>query len=261
MGTNKVVCMDNLEFMRTLSSESIDLIYGDILYGTGKKFKDYQDLKADKKVIEDFYIPRIEEMHRLLNTNGSIYLQMDNKINHWIRYILDDIFGYNNFRNEIIYCRLKGSKPCKNLPLNHDVILRYSKSNQYTYNQLYIQAKDNSISRYNKTDENGKKYKIYHKDGKEWYRSYYKGKSLNDVWDDLHPLNSKNSEWMGYDTQKPKSLLDRIISIASNKGDIIGDFFCGTGTTGVSAKGLNRKYCLCDINPRAIEITNSRLAN
>ena len=92
---------DNLEYMRTLESESIDLIYSDILYGTGRNFGDYQDIKADRKTVEAFYIPRITEMHRLLKNTGSIYLQMDTRINHYVRLILEDIFGIDNFRNQI----------------------------------------------------------------------------------------------------------------------------------------------------------------
>jgi len=83
---------DNLEYMKSLESNSIDLIYCDILYGTGRKFKDYQDLKPKREIIKEHYIPRLTEMHRLLKNTGSIYLQMDTRINHWIRIIMDDIF-------------------------------------------------------------------------------------------------------------------------------------------------------------------------
>ena len=100
MITETLHCGDNLEYMKTLPSNSIDLIYNDLLYGTGRNFGDYKDIKADRKTVEDFYIPRITEMHRLLKDTGSIYLQMDTRINHWMRCIMDDVFGYNNFRNE-----------------------------------------------------------------------------------------------------------------------------------------------------------------
>ena len=88
--------------MRELQSESIDLIYCDILYGTGKTFADYQDLKPEKNLIEQFYEPRLNEMHRLLKNTGTIYLQMDLRIVHWVRIMMDKIFGYNNFRNQIV---------------------------------------------------------------------------------------------------------------------------------------------------------------
>ena len=85
---------DNLDLLKKLKSETLDLIYCDILYGTGRKFEHYQDIKAVRSEIENFYIPRIKEMYRVLKSTGSIYLQMDNKISHWMRCILDDIFGY-----------------------------------------------------------------------------------------------------------------------------------------------------------------------
>ena len=94
---------DNLELMAEMKDNSVDLIYCDILYGTGRKFKDYQDLKPKREIIEEHYIPRIKEMHRILKDTGSIYLQMDSKINHWIRCVLDDVFGYDKFVNEIIW--------------------------------------------------------------------------------------------------------------------------------------------------------------
>ena len=100
---NNTYCMDNLELMKQIDDNSIDLIYCDILYGTGKKFKDYKDLKPQKDIIEEFYIPRIKEMYRILSDTGSIYLQMDYRISHWIRCIMDDLLGYENFRNEIIW--------------------------------------------------------------------------------------------------------------------------------------------------------------
>ena len=95
---------DNLELMAEIKDNTVDLIYCDILYGTGRKFDDYQDLKPKREVIEEHYIPRIKEMHRILKDTGSIYLQMDTKVNHWIRCILDDVFNYSNFQNEISFC-------------------------------------------------------------------------------------------------------------------------------------------------------------
>ena len=100
---NKVYCMDNMELLKQLPNNYIDLIYCDILYGTGRNFGDYQDLKCDRKIIEEHYTPRLQEMHRVLKDTGSIYLQMDTRINHWIRCLMDDVFGYDNFRNEIIW--------------------------------------------------------------------------------------------------------------------------------------------------------------
>jgi len=135
--TSSVFCSDNLELMKTIESNTIDLIYCDILYGTGRKFADYQDLKPIRSEIENHYIPRIKEMHRILKPTGSIYLQMDTKINHWMRVIMDNIFGYSNMRNEIIW-HYKGTGVSKTFVSKHDVILLYSKSSVFKHNTIYI---------------------------------------------------------------------------------------------------------------------------
>jgi len=117
---------DNLELLKEIQDDSINLIYSDILYGTGRTFKDYKDLKSNKKEIEEHYIPRIKEMYRTLSANGILCLQMDTRINHWLRIICDDIFGYNNFLNEVSWCyRSAGFSKNKFSPI-HDVIIIYS---------------------------------------------------------------------------------------------------------------------------------------
>ena len=258
---NKVYCRDNLELMRQIPDGFIDLIYGDILYGTGRNFGDFKDLPAKRDVIENFYIPRIQEMHRILKDTGSIYLQMDTKINHWVRLILDDVFGYGNFRNEIIWCYNTGGKQKEKFATKHDVIIFYSKSNMKTFNNVGI-IRDTGVKSFGGkigVDENGRKYQDKkHKD--KYYRYYLdEPKNAEDWWADFNNLHSQSKERNGYDTQKPKALLERIIKASSNEGDLVADFFCGSGTTCVVAKELNRDFIGCDINPRAIEITNKRL--
>ena len=110
MGSLDLRCCDNLELMEEIQDNTIDLIYCDILYGTGKNFMDYKDLYPMREIIESHYIPRIKEMHRILKETGSIYLQMDSRISHWVRCILDDVFTYGNFRNELIWCYNTGGK-------------------------------------------------------------------------------------------------------------------------------------------------------
>jgi len=260
MDINKTVCMDNLEYMRTLPSESIDLIYSDILFGTGKKFNDYQDLKTDKKVIEAFYIPRIKEMYRLLKPTGSIYLQCDTKINHWVRNICDDIFGYENFRNEVVWCYNTQGYSKSKYSAKHDYLIFYSKSNKFTFNMEDIREKqpsESSIKRFGKEIEKNGFY-IDYKSKKKVYE--LKGSPPLD-WIVMSVLPSAHHENTGYDTQKPLELMNRIIKASSNEGDTLADFFMGSGSFIVKAKELNRKYIGCDINPKAIEITNLRLVS
>jgi len=169
--TEKLHIGDNLEFMKTLKSKSIDLIYGDILYGTGRDFGDYKDLKIDYKNLKfgiipnniyDFYFPRIAEMHRLLKDTGSIYLQMDTRINHWLRIILDDIFGHDNFRNSIVWKKRQNTTNVKtnNFLNNTDFILFYSKSKRYNFNTQRTPISNETVKRYNKFDENKGKYQL-----------------------------------------------------------------------------------------------------
>ena len=133
----RVMCraVDNLELLLSQPDESVDLIYCDILYCTGRNFGDYQDLKPIRSEIEAHYLPRLKEMHRVLKSTGSIYLQMDYRIVHWVRCLMDDIFGYGNFRNEIIWnYGAVGSNPLKDFQNSHNLILRYSKTEHYIFN-------------------------------------------------------------------------------------------------------------------------------
>ena len=244
----RVMCraVDNLELLLSQPDESVDLIYCDILYGTGKDFMDYKDLYPMREVIEEHYLPRLKEMHRVLKSTGSIYLQMDYRIEHWVRCMMDDIFGYGNFRNQIIWSyRIQGVSK-KKYPSKHDSILFYSKSNTYTYKaekeRIYYNKKFFDV----KIDDKGR---------------YYSDVYVRDVWDCDYtkPLISGSNEYVNYKTQKPKALLKRIISNSSNEGDTVADYYLGSGTTAVVCKELNRNFIGCDINPKAIEITNARL--
>ncbi len=244
---NKTYCMDNLELMKQIDDNSIDLIYSDILYGTGKKFKDYQDLKPDRKVIEEFYIPRIKEMQRILKDTGSIYLQMDYRIVHWIRQIMDDVFGYENFQNEIIWNYSTGGATSERYANKHDNILFYSKSSNYKFYAERIKEKRTEKSLKRAKNPNGARIT----QDNEY-------KLPTDVWQ-ISALNPMSKERIGYDTQKPLELMEKIIKASSNEGNIIADFFMGSGSFLVKAKELNRKYVGCDINTRAVELTNERL--
>jgi len=238
----QIFCQDNIELLKTLPTESIDLIYSDILFGTGRKFKDYQDLKPIKSEIEKHYIPRISEMHRVLKSTGTIYIQMDTKINHWIRCIMDDIFGYDNMRNEIIWHYNTAPRKKFDFGKRHDIILRYTKSDTYTFNPI---REPYSLS----APRGYEKEKYYHPEGKV----------IGDVWQINILGQNDKSERVGYDTQKPKKLLERIILSSSNPGDLVADFYAGSHTTGEVALELKRRYIGCDINPKSKEIGEKRL--
>ena len=246
----RVMCraVDNLELLLSQPDESVDLIYCDILYGTGKDFMDYKDLYPMREIIEEHYLPRLKEMHRVLKSTGSIYLQMDYRIVHWVRLMIDDIFGYGNFRNEIIWHYRNGGSSKKQFARKHDNILFYSKSNKYKFNTQYKKSYINKTKGYNPytkqyNDENG----------------IFCYSIEVDVWDIQHINMHDKKNRVGYATQKPKALIERIIKASSNEGDTVADYYLGSGTTAVVCKELNRNFIGCDINPKAIEITNARL--
>ena len=250
-------CCDNLELMKTIEDNSVALIYCDILYGTGRKFTDYQDLKPIRSEIEAHYIPRIKEMHRILKVTGSIYLQMDWRINHWMRCLMDDVFGYDNFRNEIVWC-YGGQSRKSDISNKHDLILRYTKSNKYVYNTQYKPHTERSKKEYRHLVDG--KLCARTKRGDKFYYSELNenGTNITSVWSDI-VLTPSSKERLDYQTQKPKALIERIVKASSNEGDLVADFYLGSGTTSEVCKELNRNFIGCDINPRAVEIANNRL--
>ena len=284
---NKVYCMDNLELLNQLDNECINLIYCDILFNTGRKFKDYNDKLGTPQEAIEWYRPRVKEMYRVLKSSGSIYLHMDYRLVHYMKVLMDEVFGFDNFRNEIVWKRDsvgKGAKKTsKQWSREYDNILMYGKSNKVFFNQIYTtELKDNQLREYIYKEKDGRKFKkvtlgdysqksiekmrkenlIYTtKTGRD-YKKYYLDEAkfaIGSIWDDIVNLSKGQKEKVGYDTQKPKSLLERIIKSSSNENDIVADFFMGSGTTMVVAKELNRQYIGCDISKRAIEITEKRL--
>lgn len=235
---------DNLKCLETLPDNSINLIYSDILYATGKKLNDFIDLKPIRSEVEKHYIPRFQELHRVLSETGTIYLHMDWRINHWIRCLMDDIFGYNNFRNEIIWAYNSAPRKRNCFGNRHDTILRYSKTDTFYFNEKEVREP------YSLTAPRGyEKEKYYNPDGKV----------IGDVWFIKILGQNDKTERVGYDTQKPKKLLDRIISSSSKPNDLVLDIYAGSHTTGVSALELGRRYIGCDNNPRSFDIGVKRL--
>jgi site-specific DNA-methyltransferase (adenine-specific) len=240
---------ENLELMAEMKDNTVDLIYCDILYGTGKDFGDYKDLKPKREVIEEHYIPRIKEMHRILKPSGSIYLQMDEKINHWIRCVMDDVFSYHNFRNNIIWQYNRWTATSKDFQKLHDCVLRYTKTKQFTFNVEYKDYTEGSKKR--------KENKLHRfKDGEKYLVTETKGVAQNDVWIDIPflPPSCNERKKVGYKTQKPKALIERIIKASSNEGDLVADFYGGSFTTAEVCKDLNRNFIGCDISKKAVAI-------
>ena len=260
---------DNLTVMTRLPSECIDLIYIDPPFGTGQvrrlesirtgsgektrngfggRTYNFEIVSghnySDDMPLEEylgFLYERLLEMHRLLRRDGSLYLHLDFHAVHFARLMLDEIFGSDRFLNEIVWAYDYGGRARDRWARKHDNILWYAKSDHWTFNR-------DAIDRI-----------PYMAPGLVTADKAARGKLPTDTWwMTIVPTNSK--ERTGYPTQKPLKLLERIVRASSNAGDLVADFFCGTGTTGVAAKRLGRRFLLVDQNPEAIRITGKRLA-
>jgi len=195
---------------------------------------------------------RLRELHRVLKDTGSLYLHCDSTASHYLKLIMDSVFGMQNFRNEIIWCYTGGGSSKKNFGKKHDVILRYSKTNTFDFNG------DDVRIPYNLDATKRKSPKAWGAHNDKVYKPNDKGKIPEDWWV-ISPLNSQSKERMGYPTQKPLILLERIIKASSNEGDIILDPFCGCGTAVVAAQRLNRRWIGMDITHLSIGLMEKRI--
>lgn len=231
--------------------------------------------------------PRLMLMKEMLSEKGSIYVHIDWHIGAYVKVVLDEIFGKENFRNEIIWKRgtVKGAKAVGNqFARNHDMILYYSKGNDYVYHTQYLPYSEEYIKqRYTKDDNDGrgpytdqaigtrsedsliemeKDNRIFiTSTGKrrvKYYLSEAKGIAMDDSWNDISEVNSMAKENVGYATQKPEALLERIIKASSNEGDLVCDFFGGSGTTAAVAEKLGRRWITCDIGKPASLVMRKR---
>ena len=205
-----------------------------------------------------------------MKPEASIYLHCDPTASHYLKELMDAIFGRKNFRNEIVWCYTQGGRSKKDLPRKHDIILRYSRSKSYIFNIDTIKipyelVSTKSADSFTKVDKDGRLYKeVYGSDRKRKYR-YYKdeGKTPYDWWVDIPQVTgrasaSKKSENTGHPTQKPLRLYERIIKASSNEGDIVLDPFCGCATTCVVAERLGRQWVGIDLWNRAHEVVLDR---
>lgn len=242
---------DNLELMAEIKDNTIDLIYCDILYGTGRKFKDYQDLKPIRSEIESHYIPRIKEMHRILKPTGSIYLQMDYRISHWIRCLMDDVFNYKNYIQSIYWKYNAGGKYNDKFKTVTDEILFYSKTKSKCFypERVMIPHHPDTYRRIKGYANAGITINI-------------NGKQRENLWDfnavKKGNYTKINPEYLNYATQKPKVLIETIIKASSNEGDLVADFYSGSFTTAEVCKDLKRNFIGCDINPNCFEKAKER---
>ena len=248
---------DNLQILRNMPDESVDLICTDPPFNTGKDWGAFSDkweggLKGYLKFME----ARVVECRRVLKDTGSLYLHCDSKASHYLKVMLDSVFGIDNFRNEIVWFYRKFGQGGKNFKQNHDIILYYA-TKECAFNRLYEDFSPKTVK---------PKYKRVMVDGK-WVEDKdtlmdsvrtHDGVAMGNVWE-ISFINSQAKERLGYPTQKPLALYERMIQASSNQGDIVLDPFAGSGTTLDAAESLGRKWIGIDVGDEAIEIIQTRL--
>lgn len=216
-----------------------------------------------------FMAVRLLEMWRVLKPTGSIYLHCDPTASHYLKAVMDAIFGWRQFRNEIVWCYSQGGKSKKYFGKKHDILLFYSKSRIWFFNadgvRIPMKSGKSSFGGRLETDEYGRKYRLVYgtknAKGETRYYKYYldQGKIPEDYWTDINSLQSGVKERTGYPTQKPIKLYERIIKASSNEDDIVLDPFSGCATTPVAAERLGRQWIGIDIWDKAHEVVVDRL--
>ena len=288
---------DNLDFLRAFNSETIDLIATDPPFNKGRDFHatpeslasgasftdrwswdNENDVQAEwlwslesnhpkvRELIDATRVVygddlaaflcwmgvRLLEMHRVLKPTGSLYLHCDPTASHYLKALLDAIFGKDNFRNEIVWGYSGANSPKLDFRRKHDIILRYAKTDNPTFNVQYQPYNNPGSGRRASTKGMSAKRGLS-------YRA--EGIPLNDWWSDIRTLINWDSERVGYPTQKPLALYERIIKASSNEGDIVLDPFAGCATTTVAAQRLNRRWVAMDVWEGAYEIVLQRMKN
>jgi site-specific DNA-methyltransferase (adenine-specific)/adenine-specific DNA-methyltransferase len=269
---NMIVFGDNLQFLKTISKNEdtlirgkvkgkVKLIYIDPPFGTDSDFegdngqKAYTDKAKDADFIE-FIRRRLIVARELLADDGSIFVHLDWKKCHYIKLIMDEIFGENHFVNEMIwYYEDKFATGGKALDKNHDVIYRYSKGRDFIGNSIRI-PKDKITKRALRQKINGKTVDVIDESGNKTYIEY-SDKVIDDVWQIGRTISKEEN--FGYPTQKKEELIKRILLYGSNEGDIVLDFFAGSGTTAAVSEKLNRRWITCDIGKYSFYTIQKRL--
>lgn len=285
---------DNLPIMCRMPSASVDLIYCDPPFCTGRDFGAYDDRWTLSDVDEAWHgeiadrepsvyaaidaagithgkgmksylimmAVRLLEMRRVLKDTGSVYLHCDPTASHYLKLLMDGVFGVGNFRNEIVWHYRRWTAGNRRFQRMHDVILWYGRSDKLIFNVQFEPYGDWIKKDYKYFDkETGKRWRWHTVKGNR-YKVYLedenRGVKLNDVWRINH-IGSTAKERVGYPTQKPLALLERIIKASSNEGDMVLDPFCGCGTTLVAADRLGRRAIGMDASVQAVLVARRRL--
>jgi DNA modification methylase len=320
--TRVIYCGDNLEQLRKLPDACVDLIYIDppfnsnrnyeVFWGETKEKRAFADRHASTQAYVEFMRPRCVELHRVLKKTGSFYYHCDWHASHYVKVMLDQIFGENQFQNEIVWKRSSAHSDSKRYGANHDTIFFYTSGKLWTWNKMFMPYSEDYLEQnYRYKDADGRRLRVSDMTankpggdvsyewktpdgrtvkpykGRYWAYSkenmkqmhdagliYYRttgmpmlkhyldempGVPLQTFWDDIRPVISGSEERLGFPTQKPLELLERIVKASSNENDIVLDAFCGCGTAVVAAQKLKRQWIGIDVSPTACRVMAKRL--
>ncbi len=284
-------CGDNLDVLRRhVADASIDLVYLDPPFKSNQDYRAFDDTwtwNAASAALYDEVIaaggdaaraltalrlilgtsdmlaylammaPRLVELRRVMKASASIYLHCDPTASHYLKVLMDAVFGAGAFRNEIVWCYRKWSVAARQFARNHDVILFYSKADDGThaFTPLHVPVSAGTRRRWK-----DRRQQAAFEDGVRKARSVAERESRSPMadWWDLSIINPNAAERVDYPTQKPEALLERIILASSREGDVVLDPCCGSGTTLVVAERLGRSWIGIDVSPLAIELTTRR---
>lgn len=269
---NNIYQGDSFVVMKKLPDGCADMIYLDppffsqetqtlVSSKDGVKYT-FDDKWKDMDSYLSYLRERLEECKRLLKRTGSIFVHCDRNASHYLKVLMDQIFSFENFQSEIIWNYKRWSNSKKGLLNNHQNILFYSKTSDFKFHKIYTSYSETTnvdqILQERARDSNGKSVYKLDQDGNVIVGESKKGVPLSDVWE-IPYLNPKAKERVGYPTQKPVILLEQMIKLVTDPGDLVIDPFVGSGTTVVAAKMLNRKYIGIDQSKDAVELTKRRL--
>ncbi len=272
--TNKLFLGDNLQVLCYLLnqgfSEAFQMIYIDPPFYSDKEYyiskrirrKNKKEIRIQQVTYKDiwgslqdylqFLYPRLVLIKQLLKRDGTLFVHLDWHVSHYVKILLDHIMGYENFRNEIIWCYTGPNRSKQDFPKKHDVILRYSKSKRIKFHPIYVPYR----SGIHDTRGTAMKYQ-----GKEvdFSEMESRGKQLEDWWIDVWAAERYRSDFSYYGTEKPRKLLERLILSSTDPGDLVGDFFAGSGTTLLVANKMGRKWIGVDNSLHAINLIRAKL--
>ncbi len=269
----KVHLGDCLTILKAMEGGSADLVYLDPPFFTQKihrlstrdrsKEFSFEDLWSSQKEYGTFLLDRLRAAHRVISQRGSLFFHCDRNAGHVARLLLDEVFGSDNFRSEIIWHYRRWSNSQRGLLPAHQTILYYTKSDKFVFNEVWTEYSPatnvDQILQRRSRDEFNKSVYDRDDDGNVIANGNKRGVPLGDVWD-IPFLNPKAKERTGYPTQKPLLLLERIISLTTNEGDCVLDPFCGSGTTLVAAQSLGRAAIGIDVSEEAVSLSKRRLS-